>query len=674
MTRTRKHISLLAFSLALVFGICASSFEQSYASVDEGLPAYATETANHAAFVSTQAQASVDEVEEMIKALPADPTEYKASDAERVFAVEAAFNALSEEDRATLDSKTSHPDSGQPLGRVLEIAVWSVKSYDEVDNSTTLGNGTYSGDTVPTLLSIYSKGKSTSGRDRPWHVKSVTVENGKAYATIEVESSTYPQIWKAGVYYPRTNSSGNCEFSGVPIDLNTTFYFAGVSSSMPTPIAFSLTTTIDESASSDGPIGETALAKAKRLIAALPADPDAVTEADRSAIEAATAAYMALTVDEQKLLDSTEFGKDSSYGRWLEVAQWGLLALQPVDNSLAVIDGDYSAYVKSSSSMGKSKSARARTWSVVKLAVSGGRATALVRCGQGSAFVKMRVGGIDYNANVVDGVPEFTVPIKVNGTTTFTVDANAVSDSVPYQIQVTLPLEQAAITAATAAASKAATALGSDWSAYEDASVFAVMLAANALATAAVKLGVTTVELNVATAALDSTIAGAVKKAVPQTDTTDQTTSKTKKKTTTKTKKKTNTLTSATSKVTGTSRSQVVPTVSSGNGSGTTSRGLDDDDEDDEGDDDDEEDEDEPSSTSDGMGEANQTEETIAKSSTTGGEPSATPSASIREVSVDGDTKDATIPLVFVGGAAIAFVLAGMVVRTLLFARAKDVE
>lgn len=666
MTRTCRHISLLAFSLALVFGICASSFEQSYASVDEGLPAYAAETAGHATFVSTQAQASVDEVEEMIKALPADPTEYKASDAERVLAAEAAFNTLSEEDRATLDSKTSHPDSGQSLGRVLEIAIWSVKSYAEVDNSTTLGDGTYSGDTVPTLFSTYSKGKSTSGRDRPWHVKSVTVEGGKAYATIEVESSSYPKIWKGGVYYPQTNSSGNCEFEGVPIDLNTTFYFAGVSSSMPIPIAFSLTTTIDESAASDGPTGETALAKAKRLIAALPADPDSITEGDRPAIEAAQSAYDALPSEDQKTLDATMLAKEQTYGRWLESAQWGLLAQRPIDNSLAVVDGDYSVYVTSASSMGKSTSQRARSWTVVKLTVTDGKATAVVRCNTESAFANMRVGGKNYKANAVNGVPEFTVPIVVNGTTTFTIDANSISDSIAYQMNTTLQLQPASISSVTAAASKAGTALGSDWSAYEDASVSAVMSAANALAAAATRPGVTTVELNVTTTALDSAIAGAVKKAVPQTDITDQTTSKTKKKTTTKSKKKTKTLTSATSKVTGTSRSQVVPTVSSGNRSGTTSRGLGDDDEDD--------DEGKPTVTSDDKGEVKPAEETVAKSSTTGAGSSATPPASMREVSISSNSGDTTVPLVFVGGAAIAFVLAGMVARTLLFARAKDVE
>ena len=426
---------------------------------------------------------------------------------------------------------------------------------------------------------------------------------------------------------------------------------------------------------SDNP-REALVEEAKQLIAALPADPDTVTEADRPAIEAATAAYDALTAEEQALLDNTQFSKDSSYGRWLEVAQWGLLAQQPIDSSLGVVDGDYSAYVKSVSNMGKSKSQRARTWSVVKLTVTGGKATALVRCGSESAFVKMRVGGVDYGANVVGGVPEFTVPIAVNGTTTFTVDANAISDSVPYQIQVTLPLEQAAVTAVAAAASKAASALGGDWSAYEDASVSAISSAANALAQASTKQGVTTVELNVTGAALDSAIAGAVKKPVQQAQTQTQT-GGTKKSST---KKKKKTLTSATSKTSGTGQSQAVPTVStnatagSGTGGTTAAAGAasagDDDDDDDSGDSGGSA----ASTTGDDEGEAIAAGTAIVQQgSTATGAAAASPSVTVREITPSASQEDNTLSLVLVGGGVVALVFAGMAARTLLFARAKDV-
>ena len=200
----------------------------------------------------------VDEVRARIHELPADPTEYTAGDRAEVEAVAAAFDALDEDDRAALDAECSHPGTDQPLGRVLEVALWAVWSYSEVDDFTTLPNGTYDASTAPALSSQYSKGKSTSPRNRPWHVKSVQVAGNAATATVTVDSKSYTHLWMGGTLYREDTypdgwnaqgterKSGYCEFSGVPIDLNSTFYFAGVSTSMPIPIAFSLTTEIEE--------------------------------------------------------------------------------------------------------------------------------------------------------------------------------------------------------------------------------------------------------------------------------------------------------------------------------------------------------------------------------------------------------------------------------------------
>lgn len=189
----------------------------------------------------------IDEVRKAIQDLDVDPTKYTAADRTRLEAIKAEFDELSASDQAVLDAETSHSDTGQPLGRVLESALWAVWSYDSIDNSTTLADETYDETTTPALSSEYSKGKSTSPRQKPWSVKSVKVEGGLATATIAVESDSYTGIWMGGKTYPRTNTSGNCEFAGVPIELNSTFYFAGISSSMPVPIAFSLTTNIVES-------------------------------------------------------------------------------------------------------------------------------------------------------------------------------------------------------------------------------------------------------------------------------------------------------------------------------------------------------------------------------------------------------------------------------------------
>ena len=215
----------------------------------------------------------IDKVKEMISKLP-NCTDVTEADREQIEAAEAAYSALSAEDQAALDKEvgTYAYNSAQPYGRVLEVALWGLWSYNAVDDSTALPDGTYDETTVPALSSEYSKGKSTSPRQKAWYVKEVTVENGEAVATITVESDTYPEIWMGGRTYQNTSESGNCEFTGIPIDLNGTFYFAGVSSSMPVPIAFSLTTSIDES----GDSGDE------------PDEPDE-DEADYSAVEAALA-------------------------------------------------------------------------------------------------------------------------------------------------------------------------------------------------------------------------------------------------------------------------------------------------------------------------------------------------------------------------------------------------
>ena len=192
---------------------------------------------------------TVDEVAAEIEALSADARDYTAADREKVEAIKADYDALSAEDQADLDDRCTHTGTGQPLGRVLESALWTVWSFDEADNSTTLADGTYDKSSTPALSSEYSKGKSTSNRQKAWSVKDVTVENGKAIATIAVESGTYTEILLHGTSYERSGGTNKTsEFAGVPIDLNSTFYFNGVSSSMPVPIAFSLTTSIEEPA------------------------------------------------------------------------------------------------------------------------------------------------------------------------------------------------------------------------------------------------------------------------------------------------------------------------------------------------------------------------------------------------------------------------------------------
>ena len=261
-------------------------------------------TASAEAETTSSSESEMDSVRAAIQALNIDPTAYTAGDRARVEEIYSRFNALSSEEKAALDAEITHPDTSQPLGRVLESALWSVRSYDAVDDSTALSDGTYDAATTPALSSVYSKGKSTSTRQKAWSVKSVTVENGHATATIAVESSTYRGIWIGGKTYPRTNTSGNCEFSGVPIDLNGTFYFAGISESMPVPIAFSLTTTIDESASEsvEADADYTAVDEA---IAAVPADLSIYTDESAKAVtDAVNAVVRGKKASEQAAVDA----------------------------------------------------------------------------------------------------------------------------------------------------------------------------------------------------------------------------------------------------------------------------------------------------------------------------------------------------------------------------------
>lgn len=251
---------------------------------------------------------------------------------------------------------------------------------------------------------------------------------------------------------------------------------------------------------------------AKELIVALPADPDAVTESHREAIEDATTAYGMLSDAERATLDSTIYKKEQSYGRWLESAQWGLQALQALDNSTSLVDGDYSDVVLSSSSMGKSTSERGRTWTVVGLTVSGGKATATISCRQTSAFRKMKIGGVSYDATVSEGVPSFTVPIALGKTIPFTVDSNDKSDSIAYQITCSVSDLTASAERVSAAALFATSIINQGVSNYTDETGKAVLAAADNLKAAAAKKDVTYAELAAATKSLTDAIAAVVVK------------------------------------------------------------------------------------------------------------------------------------------------------------------
>ena len=205
-----------------------------------------------AAFADGEGTSSptLESVTAAIGELSNDPRDFKAEDREKVEAIQTDYEALSAEDQATIDKTFNHPSGdGQSYGRILEAALWTVRSY-EIDTNTALTDGTYTTTSEPAVSSQSDKGKSDSSRTRNWWVESVNVENGQATANIYVTSgaatkaklTSYPSVWVGGKSIER-DSNNNYP---IPVDLNGVTYFGGVSSSMPRPIMYSLSTTIEE--------------------------------------------------------------------------------------------------------------------------------------------------------------------------------------------------------------------------------------------------------------------------------------------------------------------------------------------------------------------------------------------------------------------------------------------
>ena len=439
-----KLIAALA-SAAMAASLCpvSAAFAQDATELS-GAPAAMHEALDGAVVLEAEAVATA---KSLINALPDAPKitvaaagTYDAQIAEAA----AAYDALPEADQKALDSETCLT-SNQPYGRVLECAQWALNAMRSVDASTTLGAGTYSASTTPALSSEYSKGKSTSARQRPWSIKDVTVVDGKAYGTVTVESDTYTYIYMAGQKFENTaGKNQHSTFENVPIDLNSTQYLTAYSTSMQTEIVFSITTTIDESAtggstgggegggSGEGGGGSTGggtenpgggsgsgeqeavtPAQVTKLIEALPSDPYKITIADVCQIHDAQVAYESLTDQQRALVDVVPLPSGVSCQRALEVAVWAVQSLAIADNSTTLADGVY--YLKQGdmkTDMGISVSHRNFYWSVMKIVVSNGKATAtLKRSGGNTPIASVYFEGRVLDANQ-DGT--FAIPIALN--------------------------------------------------------------------------------------------------------------------------------------------------------------------------------------------------------------------------------------------------------------------
>ena len=369
-----KLIAALA-SAAMAASLCpvSAAFAQDATELS-GAPAAMHEALDGAVVLEADA---VTTAKSLINALPDAPKITAAAagtyDAQIAEAT-AAYDALPEADQKALDAETCLT-SNQPYGRVLECAQWALKAMRGVDASTTLGAGTYSASTTPALSSEYSKGKSTSARQRPWSIKDVTVVDGKAYGTVTVQSDTYTYIYMAGQKFENTaGKNQHSTFENVPIDLNSTQYLTAYSTSMQTEIVFSITTTIDEPAT----VGDEE--SVRNLIAALPNDPYEINISHVCQIHDAQLAYNSLTNEQKANLNATPVFSSVTCQRVLEVATWTVQSLAIVDNSTTLADGVY--YLESDqmvSDSGHSGSKRDYKWRVKKIIVTDGKAWATLK-------------------------------------------------------------------------------------------------------------------------------------------------------------------------------------------------------------------------------------------------------------------------------------------------------
>ncbi|SFB27358.1 hypothetical protein SAMN05216249_11663 [Acetitomaculum ruminis DSM 5522] len=204
---------------------------------------------------ANQTQASSkNQTKTLIAKLKGEPLNVSLSDKAKIESALKSYQSLSDTDKKELDEEVCHEaladgiNTGQSYGRILESNEWALYSLETPDTSTTLKKGTYTANTKPALSSTSDKGKSTSARVRTWTIESVTVDkNHNATAKIMVNSTTYDYIQCAGkIFKPIVDTAtGTCSFN-IPIDLNSSFYILGHSSTMPTAIAYKITSKISE--------------------------------------------------------------------------------------------------------------------------------------------------------------------------------------------------------------------------------------------------------------------------------------------------------------------------------------------------------------------------------------------------------------------------------------------
>ena len=198
-------------------------------------------------------EAPIDKVKALISAIPLDPYDITEDNRAAIETAKAAYDELDANDRAALDEEILA--KSQSYGRVLESALWTLESFDAVDDSTTLADGTYTGK----AMAQSDMGKSTSARARAWSVEKVVVKDGKAMAVISRAGTTpLATLHLGGVEYTNVDTEGGSRFE-IPVDLNSDMYFAvkiqGAVESTDA-IAYHFLALIDESRAKPDPVSD----------------------------------------------------------------------------------------------------------------------------------------------------------------------------------------------------------------------------------------------------------------------------------------------------------------------------------------------------------------------------------------------------------------------------------
>lgn len=168
-----------------------------------------------------------------------------------------------------------------------------------------------------------------------------------------------------------------------------------------------------------------------------------VTQGDAAQIQEARAAFDSLSPEDQRILDTetnrAALGTTQSYGRMLELSEAGLAVLHVVDDSTQLPDGLYIASASCTWDRGKSASKQDRDWTVVRVRVEGGHASAVMRINS-ATYGYVRASGIVANRLGASGSDEslFVFPVSLGNRMVFTGYSETMATEISYNLTVTV--------------------------------------------------------------------------------------------------------------------------------------------------------------------------------------------------------------------------------------------